>query len=278
MKRACVVGWPIAHSRSPIIHGYWLSRYAIDGAYTKEAVPPAAATEFFKLLAQNGFSGCNVTVPHKEIAFEVAQAREASALAVRAANTLWLDAGRLHAANTDTYGYMTYLEQRAPGWRKRDAPVCVLGAGGAARAITYGFLEAGVEEVRVFNRTRERAEDVARHFGRRVKVFEWGERAARCREAGVLVNTTTIGLKGESSLEMDLAGLSPECVVSDIVYVPLETELLGIARRRGLATVDGLGMLLHQAVPGFERWFGVRPEVTEDLYNLIVADIEGHRC
>jgi shikimate dehydrogenase len=275
MKRACVIGWPIEHSRSPLIHGYWMKQYGIDGSYTKEAVRPEEVAEFLRGLGDRGFVGCNVTVPHKEMAFAVAEEAEESARVVQAANTLWLEGDRLYAANTDTYGFMTYLSHTVPDWRAHDGPVCVLGAGGAARAIVYGFLDAGVDEVRVFNRTRSRAEAIADQFGPRVKAFDWTNRSDGARDACVLVNTTAAGLKGAGSLGMDLSGFNQDCVVSDIVYVPLETELLAQARTQGLRTVDGLGMLLHQAVPGFEKWFGVRPQVTDKLRAVLVADIEG---
>lgn len=274
MRRACVIGWPVEHSRSPLLHGYWLKKYGIDGAYTKEAVRPEAVADFLQSLEANGFVGCNVTVPHKAAAFAAADEREASAEAVSAANTLWVSGGKLVAANTDTYGYMTNLGQQAPGWDRRDAPISVLGAGGAARAIVHGFLDAGVGEVRVFNRTRARAETLAGQFGPRVKVFDWSEREIGSRDSTVLVNTTIIGMNGVGTLDIDLAGFDRDCVVSDIVYVPLETELLRGAKSQGLRTVDGLGMLLHQGVPGFEKWFGVRPEVTDELRRFIVADIE----
>lgn len=275
MKRACVIGWPIEHSRSPAIHGYWLDRYKIDGSYTKRAVPPEEIETFLGALAAEGLAGCNVTIPHKEAAFRKADEREASAVAVGAANTLWLDdAGRLCAANTDTYGYMTYLADQAEDWSRRDAPVSILGAGGAARAIVYGFLEAGVGEVRVFNRSLARAQALAKDFGLRVKVLPWDQRSRASTEAAVLVNTTSVGLKGAGTLDIDFTDFHPDCIVSDIVYVPLETALIREARRHGLRTVDGLGMLLHQAVPGFEKWFGVRPEVTDELYDRIAADIE----
>lgn len=274
MRKACVIGWPITHSRSPLIHGYWLSALGIDGSYEKIAVRPEAAPAFLAGLAANGYAGCNVTVPLKEIAFAAAAEKDASALAVGAANTLWLEDGRLCAANTDTYGFMTHLATTVPDWKRRDKPVLVLGAGGAARAIVYGFLDAGVGEVRIANRTRARADEVASHFGSRCHVVDWQSRSRAARECGVIVNTTTIGMKGEGSLDLDLAAVADDAVVADIVYVPLETELLASARRRGLRTLDGLGMLLHQAVPGFERWFGRRPEVTRDLRDLIVADIE----
>lgn len=275
MKQACVIGWPIAHSRSPLIHGYWLERYGIDGRYTKVPVRPEQLADFLARLAEHGLAGCNVTVPHKEAALAAAEVKEASALAVGAANTLWLADGKLHADNTDTYGYMSYLTARAPEWLAGARPVSILGAGGAARAIVYGFLEHGVSEVRVFNRSRDRAEALARHFGPRVAVYDWKERSVKSRDSAVLVNTTTLGMKGEGSLGIDFSGFQKGCVVSDIVYVPLETELITQAKRAGLETVDGLGMLLHQAVPGFETWFGVRPEVTDELYQLVVRDIEG---
>ncbi|MDH4983386.1 shikimate dehydrogenase [Hyphomicrobium sp. D-2] len=275
MKRACVIGWPIEHSRSPLIHGYWLAQHGIDGSYTKVAVAPDDVAQFLRTLPEQGFVGCNVTVPHKEIAFSIAEEAEEAARVVGAANTLWLEGDRLFATNTDTYGYMTYLSHVVPDWLAHDGPVCILGAGGAARAIVYGFLETGVEEVRVFNRTRERAEAIADQFGPRVKVFDWDNRSDASRDACVLVNTTAVGLKGNGSLGIDFAGFNPDCVVSDIVYVPLETQLIADAKSAGLRTVDGLGMLLHQAVPGFERWFGVRPQVTPELRQRIIADIEG---
>ncbi len=278
MKRACVIGWPVAHSRSPLIHNYWLKTCGIDGTYTKEAVRPEEAHAFLTSLARHGYVGCNVTVPHKEAAFAAADEIDAAARAIGAANTVWLDGEKLCATNTDTYGYMTHLNLSAPGWQARDAPVCVLGAGGAARAIVYGFLEAGVAEIRVFNRTRARAEALAAQLGPRVKVHDWETREAGSRDAAVLVNATSIGLNGVGSLGMDLSSLNQDCVVCDIVYVPLETELLAGAKARGLRTVDGLGMLLHQAVPGFEKWFGVRPEVTDALKALLIADIAGAKA
>ena len=275
MKKACVIGWPIAHSRSPAIHRFWLDHYKIDGSYTKRAVPPDTLETFLRSLADEGYAGCNVTIPFKEDVFRLVAARDAAATAIGAANTIWIEDGALHASNTDTYGYMTYLSREAEDWDRRDAPVSILGAGGAARAIAHGFLEAGVGEIRIFNRSPERAEALRRDFGPRLKVLPWEDRSRASTEASVLVNTTSLGLKGEGTLAMDFTDFHPDCIVSDIVYVPLETGLIREARRHGLHTVDGLGMLLHQAVPGFEKWFGVRPEVTDDLYDRIAADIEG---
>jgi shikimate dehydrogenase len=280
MKRACVIGWPIEHSRSPLIHGYWLKKYGIDGSYIKQAVKPEDLGRFLRALADYGLAGCNVTVPHKEAAFAIAEIKDESARAVGAANTLWLENGQLACANTDTYGFMTHLSHEAPDWMTSDwmtsgRPVAILGAGGAARAIVFGFLKAGVSEVRVFNRSLARADDLARHFGPRVKSLAWDAFEDHAIDASVVVNTTTLGMKGQSDITFDLGRLPGDCVVADIVYVPLETGLLRRARLRGLRTVDGLGMLLHQAVPGFEKWFGVKPEVTPELRAIIEADIRG---
>lgn len=274
MKKACVIGWPIEHSRSPIIHGYWLKEYGIAGSYTKEAVKPEDLEAFLRDLPSNGFAGCNVTVPHKEKAYQLADVHHASANAVRAANTLWHDNGKLIASNTDTYGYMTYLTKRYPEWQESDAPVSVLGAGGAARAIVYGFLSAGLSEVRLFNRSASRAFEIARLFGPRVKVHDWETRSGASALSCVVVNTTTLGMKSAGDTGLDVDKLKDTCIVSDIVYVPLETDLLARARKRGLRTLDGLGMLLHQAVPGFEQWFGTTPEVSDDLYQKIAREIE----
>ena len=274
-KRACVIGWPIEHSRSPLIHGYWLKRYRIEGSYTKEAVKPADVTTFLSTLAERGFTGCNVTVPHKEAAFGAADVKEDSAVAVGAANTLWLEEGKLHCANTDTYGFMTHLDLSAPGWKAQDAPVLILGAGGAARAIVYGFLKAGVARIIIANRSRHRADQLADHFGDKVCAIDWDKRNDVVCDVGVIVNTTTLGMKGMGDPGIDFSKCRAGSVAADIVYVPLETDFLRSARANGLIGVDGLGMLLHQAVPGFEKWFGVRPQVTQDLRDLIVADIEG---
>ncbi|MET1047666.1 MAG: shikimate dehydrogenase [Hyphomicrobium sp.] len=273
MTRACVIGWPIAHSRSPLIHGYWLRKYGIDGTYTKEPVRAEDLAPFLASLEERGFAGCNVTVPHKEAAFAAAKIRDPSAVAVAAANTLWLEDGLLACANTDTYGFIANLDQAAPKWRDVPGAVVVLGAGGSARAVIYGLLESGRSDIRVFNRTRERAEDTARHFGAGVSAWPWSERNAHVAEAALIVNTTTLGMNGVGDPEIDFSHSTKDAVVSDLVYVPLETSLLRFARRHGLVGVDGLGMLLHQAVPGFEKWFGVRPDVSSELYTLVAENI-----
>jgi shikimate dehydrogenase len=278
MNRACVIGWPIAHSRSPMIHNYWLRQYGIEGTYTKEPVKPEDVECFLRSLEAHGVRGCNVTVPHKETAFAVAEIRDPSALAVNAANTVWLEQGRIACANTDTYGFMANLEASAPDWRRRTGPIIVLGAGGSARAVVYGFLEAGMGDIRVFNRSPERAKQLARHFGDRVTAHPWATRNAQLSDAAVIVNTTTLGMNGTEGPDIDFSRAPKGAVAADLVYVPLETAFLRSARANGLTGVDGLGMLLHQAVPGFEKWFGVRPTVTPELYKMVADDIGGIPC
>jgi len=275
MKRACVIGWPVAHSRSPLIHGYWLQRYGIDGSYVRRPVEPGDAADFLRTLRDQGFAGCNVTLPHKEAAFAAASETRPAARAAGAANTLWFEGGKLVADNTDSAGFMNSLAAALPALQLGGATISVLGAGGAARGIVFALLERGAGEVRIFNRTRVRADALAATFGAKAKAYDWVERADRSRDAALLVNTTSLGMKNSAPLDMDVSALAPQCVVADIVYVPLETPLLAAARARGLAAVDGLGMLLHQAVPGFEKWFGVRPDVTVELRALIERDIAG---
>ena len=274
MRRACIIGWPVEQSRSPAIHNYWLKHYKIDGVYGAEAVWPEEFASFLASLAAKGYAGANVTLPHKEAALRLADSVDASARAIGAANTLWLDeAGKLHASNTDAYGFMINLEQLAPGWNDNKRPVIVLGAGGAARAILHALIEAGVGKILLLNRSRDRAEALARNFGRKVELHDWNQRREALAGGGLLVNTTSLGMIGKPALEIDLAALPKDAVVADIVYNPLETELLAAARARSNRVVDGLGMLLYQAVPGFERWFGVRPEVTPELRKQVAATL-----
>jgi shikimate dehydrogenase len=280
MSRACIIGWPVAHSRSPLIHAYWLSKYNIRGSYEKQPVRPGELEAFLQGMPARGFRGCNVTLPHKEAAFAAAARKHPEARAVGAANTLWYEDGELACDNTDGAGFMSHLAASAPAFDARACGVAtILGAGGAARAIVHALLSAGVGEVSLFNRTRSRADALAAFFGPRVKAYAWREAGDRSRDAGILVNATTLGMeacRGEPAI--DPAVLDMRCVVADLVYVPLKTPLLAAARARGLTTVDGLGMLLHQAVPGFEKWFGVRPEVTPELRALLTADIEQRSC
>jgi len=269
---ACVIGWPVAHSRSPLIHNYWIARYGLDAEYRREAVPPDQFKDFVAHLSDRGYVGANVTVPHKEAALAAAVPDE-RAEAVGAANTLWLEGGVLRATNTDVEGFTSNLDAAAPGWDRGLRNAVVLGAGGAARAVVFGLLGRSVECVQVVNRTFERAAALASRFGDRVKPFRWSEVNRLLAEAGLLVNTTALGMSGQPELAIDLAPLPAEAVVADLVYAPLTTALLADARRRGLRAVDGLGMLLHQAVGGFERWFNLRPQVTEDLRALVEADL-----
>lgn len=272
--RACVIGWPVEHSRSPVIHRYWLDQYGIDGAYEKEAVRPQDLRDFLQQLWTRGYIGANVTLPHKEGALRAARSADEAAITIGAANTLWLDPdGALHASNTDAYGFMTNLDAEAPQWKAATGPVIVLGAGGAARAVLYGLIKAGASRILLANRTQARAETLASEFGATIEVVDWDARHEALGDCGLLVNTTSLGMTGQEPLEMDLSAMPSDGVVADIVYVPLETELLAAARARGLACVDGLGMLLHQAVPGFERWFGVRPEVTPELRAHVMATL-----
>lgn len=273
MKNACVIGWPIKHSRSPLIHGYWLRQHGIEGSYTKRAVEPHELSDFLQNLQQHGFCGCNVTVPHKEAAFKLAEVVDEAASAVGAANTLWLDKGKLHASNTDIYGFMTHLDQSAPGWNDKDRPVALLGAGGAARAILYGLKQAGASDIRLFNRTKARADELKAYYDEGVSVVDWDRRDEGLDDCGLVVNSTTLGMTGSPQLDLSLDALPGDAVVADIVYAPLETNLLAAARKKGCCGVDGLGMLLHQAVPGFERWFGVRPQVNKALRDLVIADL-----
>ncbi|ODS04167.1 shikimate dehydrogenase [Methyloceanibacter marginalis] len=273
-RRACVIGWPVEHSRSPVIHRYWLNEYGIDGAYEKEAVKPANLGRFLEELSGHGYVGANVTLPHKEAALGAAGAADAAALAIGAANTLWLDEkGALHASNTDAYGFVTNLDAEAPQWNEGVGLAMVLGAGGAARAILYGLLAAGVPRILLANRTKAKAEALARVFGPQIEVIDWDERAAKLSACGLLINSTSLGMTGQPPLDIDISALPGSAIVADIVYAPLLTPLLVEAAKRGNAVVDGLGMLLHQAVPGFERWFGVRPHVTPALRAHVVATL-----
>ncbi len=271
--KACVIGWPVGHSRSPLVHGHWLAKYGIDGRYTKEAVPPDGLAEFVKAMPGNGFAGGNVTVPHKEAVLALADGADDTAQAIGAANTLWFEDGGLHAANTDTYGFMTHLDATAPGWADGLEAAAVLGAGGAARAVLKGLIDRDVKEIRLLNRTPARAAALVERFGGPVVSGDWDARSGALAGCGLLVNTTSLGMAGAPPLELDLDALPGNAVVADIVYAPLVTPLLADARARGHRTVDGLGMLLHQAVPGFEKWFGVRPEVTDELRSVVVADL-----
>ncbi|ARE40599.1 Shikimate 5-dehydrogenase I alpha [Rhodovulum sp. P5] len=261
---AGVIGSPIAHSKSPKLHGHWLKRYGIRGYYIPMDVAQADLRDVLSALPRMGFVGINVTIPHKETILGLADLVSDRAALIGAANTLIFRAdGKVHADNTDGVGFIENLRQGAPGWKATSGPVAVLGAGGAARAVISALSEQGVREIRVSNRTRSRAEALRAEFGPKIVVYEWVQAAEMFEGATTVVNTTALGMVGKPDLKISLEALSPSAVVSDIVYTPLETTLLREARAKGCVAVDGLGMLLHQAVPGFERWFGRRPEVDD---------------
>lgn len=273
-KIAGVMGWPIAHSRSPLIHGHWLERYGVDGAYIPFAVQPENGADALRALPKLGFAGTNVTLPHKQTAFDTVDVRDAAAEAIGAVNTVIVqEDGSLAGSNTDAPGLFAHLTAEAPDWRAADAPAAVLGAGGSTRAALFALLEAGAPEIRLSNRTRAKADALADAFGDKVTVVDWSERSDMLAGAGLLVNTTSLGMTGQPPLEIALDDMPAAAVVYDIVYVPLETPLLAAARARGLKGVDGLGMLLHQAAPGFAAWFGVEPAVDAELRNTILADL-----
>ena len=269
---ACVIGWPVEHSRSPLIHNHWIRELGLAAAYRREAVPPDQFAEFVSGLAARGYVGGNVTVPHKEAALALADP-DARAQAVGAANTLWYEGGALRSTNTDVEGFLANLDAAVPGWDHGLDTAVVLGAGGAARAVVFALAERGIPWVHVANRSFERAVALHERFAERVNPLRWDEAASVLPAAGLLVNTTTLGMAGQPAVDLDLDRLPAQAVVNDLVYVPLNTMLLNAARVRGLRAVDGLGMLLHQAVGGFARWFGVRPRVTEALRALLEADL-----
>jgi shikimate dehydrogenase len=270
-RAACLIGWPAAHSRSPLIHHYWLRTLGIEGGYVIEAVPPDEFKDFLFRLSHRGFVGANVTIPHKERALALSKPDE-RARAVGAANTLWYQDGELCSTNTDVEGFIDNLNSSAPGWETAEDAL-VLGAGGSARAVVFGLLERGIKRVHLANRTIERARALSDQFGARVLPVAWDAIGGLLPRAGLLVNTTSLGMHGQPAFELDVGLLSSHAVVADLVYVPLQTPLLAAARARGLKTADGLGMLLHQAVRGFELWFGQRPQVTSELRSLVEADL-----
>lgn len=268
-RLAGVLGWPVSHSRSPRLHGYWLETLGIDGAYLPLPVHPDRFEAAVRGLVALGFQGANVTIPHKQAAFAVCDVVDATARRAGAVNTLIFRDGRIEGSNTDGYGFLENVRSTVPGWQASAGTAVVLGAGGAARAIAAALLDAGCPRLVLVNRSRDKAEALARDLGGPVDVAE----APPLAGAALLVNTTSLGMQGHPPLDIDLAPLSAGAVVADIVYVPLETPLLAAARSRGLRAVGGLGMLLHQARPGFEAWFGVPSRVDDTLYDVVAADI-----
>jgi len=272
MKRACVIGWPVSHSLSPIIHGYWLEEHRLEGEYVKQPVEPKAFESFLKTLSAHGFTGANITVPHKIEAFRLCEFRDSAAEAIGAVNTVWLDGGKLAGSNTDAYGFTANLDNESPGW-DRGGPAAVIGAGGAARAIVWALIRRGFEDVRIVNRTEARAAELAASFPP-ARAFGFDRLSQALEGAQLVVNSSTLGMAGAPSLNIDLSAIGISACVCDIVYHPLETELLKQARRGGWTAVDGLGMLLHQAVPGFDMWFGVRPKVSPGLRERVLAAVK----
>ena len=270
---AGVFGWPISHSRSPRLHGYWLRKYGIDGAYVPFATHPAKLEPAIRALPALGFRGGNITLPHKERALDLVDEATALARRIGAVNTLLVrEDGSILGDNTDGYGFLAHLIASKPDWNAAAGPAVVLGAGGASRAVVVALLEAGVPALRLVNRTTRRAEELAAAIGGKIEVVAWEDRAAALKDASLLVNTTNLGQAGQAPLELALDTLPIAALVYDIVYVPLLTELLKAAQARGNAIVDGIGMLLHQARPGFAAWFGREPEVTPELRSFVLGE------
>ncbi|MDB5523498.1 MAG: aroE [Rhizobium sp.] len=278
LTKAFVCGYPIKHSRSPIIHGHWLREFGIAGEYKALEVPPESFADFISGLksGESEFTGGNVTIPHKEKAFALADIPDELASELGAANTLYRDDGKLKATNTDGYGFLANLDDSAKGWdRKRNIAV-ILGAGGASRAVIQAVRDRGFQEIHVLNRTVERARELADRFGPRVHAAPIAALNERLQGADLFVNTTSLGMDDGEAIEIDFSPMQPTGLVTDIVYVPMMTPFLLQAEAQDMTIADGLGMLLHQAVPGFEKWFGRRPVVTEELRAKIVADLERH--
>jgi shikimate dehydrogenase len=271
-KNAFVVGWPIAHSRSPLIHRFWLKRHGLDGDYRAEAVEPEAIADFLAGFAGRGYVGGNVTLPHKEAAFRACAVATPVACRLEAANTLWLEGSQLHGDNTDAFGFAANLDASVKRWREGTTAL-IVGAGGASRAVIHALMEAGYRRIDVLNRTADRARALAAHFGDAVHPGGLEMLSDRLGDADLVVNSTSAGLDGELPLSIGWGRARRGAIVTDLVYVPLVTPFLKAAAAEGLTIVDGLGMLLHQAVPGFERWFGVRPEVDDELRRLVAADL-----
>jgi shikimate dehydrogenase len=269
---AGVIGCPISHSKSPLIHGYWLKTLRISGHYLPFHVEPENLGSILTALPKLGFVGINVTLPHKEAVLTFADTVTDRAAQIGAANTLtFLEDGKIHADNTDGYGFLENLRTQAPDWDPLAKPAAILGAGGAARAVVSSLLDAGVPELRISNRTRSRAQELRNLFGERLAVFDWDASDKMIEDAGLLVNSTSLGMTGKAPLELSLDRLSPNTLVTDLVYSPLETELLRKAKSAGCQTVDGLGMLIHQAVPGFERWFGQKPIIDDTIRQIALS-------
>jgi shikimate dehydrogenase len=273
MKKACVIGWPIKHSRSPIIHNYWLSLHRIDGVYESVAVEPKNLRSFIRNLDSNGYQGCNVTIPHKEAVVEAVDEFDKIVAQTGSLNTVYISDKKILGTSTDGEGFLNNVCAHYPDFDIQDKTIFILGAGGSSKAICQKLISAKAGIIFVLNRTKERAVELQNHFGTIIQVVETTEIRERLKISDLLINTTSQGMTGQAPLDFDIANLPAHAIVADIVYVPLKTKLIETAEARNLKTVPGLGMLLHQAVEGFERWFGVRPSVTQELYDLVEADI-----
>ena len=276
--KALIIGRPVKHARSPLIHAYWLEKLGIAGAYDRQDVMPGAVSAVLRELPSRGYVGGNVTVPHKEEAFLACDRLSEVARAVKAVNTLWFEDGKLCGDNTDGSGFVAHLDQTHPAWDHDHPRILLLGSGGAARGLMVPLLERAPKAITVTNRSEVRAQKLAEDVRLArpeadIRVIPWDERESALSTSDLLINTTSLGMNGQPTLELDLSNLPAAAIIADIVYIPLETPLLAAARKRGLRILDGLGMLLHQAVPGFERWFGVKPAVTDELRAHILADL-----
>lgn len=280
MPAAFVCGWPVAHSRSPLVHRYWIEKYGLTGSYNKIPVEPGTLAALFDRIRLGEFAGGNITIPHKEEALKLADIADEAAMKIGAANTVWMEAGKLHVTNTDWLGFIANLDDQAAGWDRQEQRGCsalVIGAGGAARGVIYGLLKRGAKSVRILNRTAAKAEALAGAFEGNLTALPLDAGKMDAGHIDLVVNTSSMGMHGQPPMSDEILDLIPHlpdrAVVCDIVYTPLETPLLKAAKTQGLCTVDGLGMLLHQAAPGFEKWFGVKPEVTMELRRLVIADL-----
>lgn len=274
MRKACVIGWPIGHSRSPLIHGYWIAQYRLDATYTKVGVPPDELATFLSTLKDRGFSGCNVTLPHKEAAYHLVDIADEHTRRLGAVNTVFMRDGKTLGTNTDGEGFINNLRHSLPGIELKEKMAVVLGAGGAAASICGALLECNVSKIAVVNRSIDRANALCQRFGTHLFPVPWTDRDTVLDGCGLVVNTTSLGMTGQPPLDIGLDRLPQSAIVTDIVYSPLRTPLLVQAAKRGHRVVEGLGMLLHQAVRGFELWFGTRPEVTNELYDIVARDID----
>ncbi|MBL1404508.1 MAG: shikimate dehydrogenase [Rhizobiales bacterium] len=275
IKEAFICGHPVKHSRSPLLHGYWIKKHNIEGRYGKKDIEPENIKSFLKSLKEKKLVGGNVTIPHKEAAFEAVDKLDGAATKIGAVNTVWFEGDKLVGGNTDAHGFTANLDQHAKGWDENPEKktAIVFGAGGASRAVLYSLIERKISKIYLINRTIEKANKLAKEFGPTVIPLKISEAESALNQADIFINSTSIGMKPDDKYPFELAMLKSTALVTDLVYTPLDTVLIIEAKKAGLKTVDGLGMLLHQAVPGFEKWFGIKPKVTDELRQLIVDDL-----